>query len=52
MKRVFKPAIKRDGALVCGLNLPFDLSRLALDWSKGGDNEWSLTMAQYPRDAP
>jgi hypothetical protein len=48
MKRVFKPAIKRDGALVCGLNLPFDLSRLALDWSKGNDNEWSLTMAQYP----
>jgi len=48
MKKVFKPAIKRDGALVCGLNLPFDLSRLALNWSKGNDNEWSLTMAQYP----
>ncbi len=48
MKRVFKPAIKRDGALVCGLNLPFDLARLALAWSKGDDNEWSLTMAQYP----
>jgi hypothetical protein len=47
MKRVFKPAIKRDGALVCGLNLPFDLSRLALDWSKGENNEWSLTMSQY-----
>jgi hypothetical protein len=47
MKRLFKPAIKRDGALICGLNLPFDLSRLALDWSKGNDNEWSLTMAQY-----
>lgn len=29
MRRVFWPAIKRDGALVCGLNLPFDLSRLA-----------------------
>jgi len=47
MKRVFKPAIKRDGALVCGLNLPFDLARLALAWSKGNDNEWSLTMSQY-----
>ncbi len=47
MKRVFKPAIKRDGALVCGLNLPFDLARLALAWSKGDDNEWSLTMSQY-----
>jgi len=29
MRRVFWPAIKRDGALVCGLNLPFDLTRLA-----------------------
>ena len=48
MKRVFKPAIKHDGALVCGLNLPFDLARLALDWSKGEDDEWSLTMSQYP----
>ena len=34
MKRVFRPAIKHDGALVCGLNLPFDLARLALKWSK------------------
>ena len=25
MRRVFWPAIKQDGALVCGLNLPFDL---------------------------
>jgi hypothetical protein len=48
MKRVFKPAIKRYGALVCGLNLPFDLSRLALDWRKGADNEWSLIMSRYP----
>jgi hypothetical protein len=48
MKRVFKPAIKRDGALVCGLNLPFDLARLALAWSKGENDEWSLTMARYP----
>ena len=44
MRRVFWPAIKRDGALVCGLNLPFDLSRLALAWGKGDKNEWSLTM--------
>ena len=48
VKRIFKQAIKRDGALVCGLNLPFDLSRLALDWKKGADNEWSLIMARYP----
>lgn len=47
MKRVFWPAIKRNGALVCGLNLPFDLARLALDWSSGDKGEWSLTMSQY-----
>ena len=34
MQRIFWPNIKR-GALVCGLNLPFDLSRLALDWTAG-----------------
>ena len=47
MQKVFWPAIRRDGALVCGLNLPFDLSRLALAWGKGEKNEWSLTMSQY-----
>jgi hypothetical protein len=47
MKRVFWPAIKRNAALVCGLNLPFDLARLALDWSRGEEGEWSLTMSQY-----
>jgi hypothetical protein len=47
MKRVFWPAIKRDGALVCGLNLGFDLARLAVKWTRGEDNEWSLTMQQY-----
>jgi hypothetical protein len=48
MKRVFRPAIKRNGALVCGLNLPFDLSRLALKWTRGDDDEWSFVMQQYP----
>jgi hypothetical protein len=48
MKRVFRPALKRDGALVCGLNLPFDLARLAVNWSRGEDNEWSFIMQQYP----
>src|SRR5436190_11799897 len=51
MRRVFWPAIKRDDALVCGLNLPFDLSRLALAWGKGDKNEWSLTMSQYANGA-
>ena len=48
MKKVFWPAIKKKGALVCGLNLPFDISRLALAWSQGEQNEWSLSMTQYP----
>lgn len=47
MRRVFWPAIKRDGALICGLNLPFDLSRLALDWDRGLHDEWSLIMSRY-----
>jgi len=47
MKKVFWPAIKRNGALICGLNLPFDLARLALAWTRGEHDEWSLTMSQY-----
>jgi len=47
MRRVFWPAIRRDGALICGLNLPFDLSRLALAWDRGRHGEWSLTMSQH-----
>jgi len=48
MKKVFWPAIKKRGAMVVGFNLPFDLSRLALAWSQGEQNEWSFTMSQYP----
>jgi len=47
MKRVFWPAIKRSGALICGLNLPFDIARLALAWNRGEHDEWSLTMSRY-----
>jgi hypothetical protein len=47
MKKVFWPAIKRNGALICGLNLPFDLARLALAWDRGEHDEWSLTMSHY-----
>jgi hypothetical protein len=47
MKKVFWPALKKQGAMICGLNLPYDLSRLALDWTKGNKGEWSLVMAQY-----
>ena len=35
IKGVFWPAIKHKGALIVGFNLPFDLARLALDWSRG-----------------
>jgi hypothetical protein len=48
MRKVFWPAIKRSGALVCGLNLPFDLARLALAWHRGDQDEWSLVMSQFP----
>ena len=48
MRRVFWPAIKRDGALICGLNVPFDLARLALTWKRGDKDEWSFMMSQYP----
>jgi hypothetical protein len=52
IKRIFYPAMKRDGALVCGFNLPFDLSRLAVAWDRAGkggsdSRKWSLTMSRY-----
>ncbi len=51
MKRVFWPAVKYNGALVVGFNLPFDLARLALDWSRGDKDEWSLVMSRYANGA-
>src|SRR5580704_11619370 len=33
------------GALVAGFNLPFDLSRLAVDWSKARNGGWSLVLS-------
>jgi hypothetical protein len=48
VRRIFWPAIKRHGALICGFNLPFDLARLARDWDRGDHDEWSLTMSQFP----
>lgn len=48
MQRVFWPSIKYKGALVCGLNLPFDLTRMALAWNRGNHDEWTLIMAQFP----
>jgi hypothetical protein len=48
MKRVFWPAIKKKGAVVVGFNLPFDLARLALAWSRGEKGEWSFTLSKFP----
>ena len=36
------------GGVVCGFNLPFDLTRLALSWNRGEKDEWSLSVAHYP----
>jgi hypothetical protein len=48
MQKVFWRALKDLGASVCGFQLPYDLSRLALAWKKGDKGEWSLIMEQYP----
>ncbi len=46
MERVFWRAAGRAGALVVGLNVPFDLSRLAVDCreARRQDEGWSLVM--------
>jgi hypothetical protein len=33
------------GAMVVGFNLPFDLSRIAVDWSKARNGGWSLVLS-------
>lgn len=48
MQKVFRPALKRNGAMVVGFNLPYDLSRMALEWKEGNKGEWSLIMQQFP----
>jgi hypothetical protein len=48
--RVFYPAAYNAGALVVGFNLPFDLSRLAVDVGEGRGHYYggfSLVLAQY-----
>jgi hypothetical protein len=47
MKKVFWPALKREGAMVVGFNLGYDLTRIALDWKEGDKGEWSLILMQY-----
>jgi len=47
MKKVFWPALKRDGAMVVGFNLGYDLTRIALKWKEGNKGEWSLILEKY-----
>ena len=47
MKKVFWRALKRDGAMIAGLHLGFDLTRLALEWRRGDKGEWSLIFEKY-----
>jgi hypothetical protein len=35
----------RDGLMVVGFNLPFDLSRLAVNWTKARNGGWSLILS-------
>ena len=38
----------RQGALIVGFNLCFDLARIASKWTEGEKNEWSLLLVEYP----
>ncbi len=45
VEKVFWKAV-RDGAMVVGFNLPFDLSRLAVGWTKARRGGWSLVFSE------
>ena len=34
-------------ALIVGFNLPFDLSRIAVDWNPAQNGGWTLIMSQW-----
>jgi hypothetical protein len=46
VEEVFGMAIQAK-ALIVGFNLPFDLSRLAVDWENGEEGGWSLILSQW-----
>ena len=46
IEEVFGMAIQAK-ALIVGFNLPFDLSRLAVDWNTAENGGWSLIMSQW-----
>jgi hypothetical protein len=53
LKEMFYPAVHENRALVAGFNLPFDLSRLAVDWSaarKSFAGGFSLAVFEYEKD--
>lgn len=47
VKTVFYKLAK-EGVLIVGFHLCFDLARLARRWPEGDRNEWSLVLSQYP----
>jgi len=46
VQEVFGMAIQAK-ALIVGFNLPFDLSRIAVDWNKAQNGGWTLIMKQW-----
>jgi hypothetical protein len=46
IEEVFGMAIQAK-ALIVGFNLPFDLSRLAVDWGTADNGGWALIMSQW-----
>jgi hypothetical protein len=53
LTEMFYPAVYESRALVAGFNLPFDLSRLAVDWSaarKAFAGGFSLAVFEYEKD--
>ncbi len=47
LEKIFWKAIK-DERMIVGFNLPFDLSRLAVDWAMADNGGWSLILSQRP----
>ena len=45
VEKVFWKAIK-DERMIVGFNLPFDLSRLAVNWATADDGGWSLILSE------
>ena len=45
MERVFFPALRK-GWLISGFNLPFDISRLSIDWHRTRDDGFALQLSR------